>query len=102
MENKTNTGKQQQIETLERNLIEEVLKGHSARLPINNLCYESFRRGILTEGKFGFIREIAEIMSCNQPGHKLNLGQIARELRREPQRVETIAAMMTQFGFLEM
>lgn len=83
------------------------MAGFFNRPEVNRLCYRAWRSGLILDGKFPFIREVAEIMHHAQPDgqparplEELNLQQVAAEFNRPPDRVITIAELMVQHGLL--
>ncbi len=103
-----NMNRESDVETREKILIVEVFKGPSADQPeVNRLCYRAWREGLVLDGKFGFVREVAEIMHHAQPNsqpakplEEFDLQLVATRFNRPPDRVRIVAELMAEYGLL--
>lgn len=90
-----------------RKLTEDVFRGPAATLPINTLCHKAYLRGLLSDGKFSFISEVAEIMQLVQPNgtppkplKELDLVQFAKETGRKLSRIIEVTSLMEETSFI--
>lgn len=100
--------KESGVNTWGKALTSQILKGPSADRPeVNRLCYRAWKEGLVLDGKFVFIVEVAEIMHHAQPNgqpakplEELDLSLVAAEFNRPPDRVRSIAELMAEHGLL--
>lgn len=96
------------VEEWTTRLTDQVFKGPNASIPINNLCYVAFMRGLLNGGgKFEVVREVAELMYFSQPNpntcnpiSELDLRGIAKKTGIKYKRLCIIAGLASEFNLI--
>lgn len=99
-----------EVEKWTTRLTDQVFKGPSASIPINNLCYAAFERGLLNGGgKFDLVREVAKLMYFSQPDLKtyrplseLDLRGISKKTGIKYSRLCVIAGLTSEFGLIPL